>query len=144
MALSDPDQKNRIIWSAKEKTVTVDAEEKLVIRIGGNQLLTLEQEKLTVTGALTIKAEKIMIEAESITAETAKDTILKGDNIRLSPKQKLRIEGSKAELVPNQGMTIKTGSLQAEGTTLELKATASGKLNSSGILELKGAMIKMN
>lgn len=122
MAWTDPEGKNSIVWSTKEKTLIMDVEETLVLKIGGEKFLTLKKDKLTVHVALNVKADKIIVSAESIETDTSENTTLKGKNIKLSSEQKLNVEG----------------------TTLELKATASGKFGSSGILELKGAMIKLN
>lgn len=166
VSYSDPEGKNTITWSSKEKSLTVDVEERIVLKIGAEDFLTLEKGKLTVTGALEIQAEGVTVAAESIFAkaekgcevEAGQDVSVKGKNIALSPQQNTTIEGTKTEIKPNQSVEIKAQQISAEGTTaafkgkqtsvegttLELKAQANGKLQSGGMLEVKGSMLKLN
>lgn len=99
----------------EEKTMTVDAAEKLVINVGGETVLTVEKGQITLAAGVKIKAEGVIIQAESLKTEVSGDLVMKAGRQTM-----------------------------IEGSTLELKAAASGKLNSDGMLELKGAMIKLN
>ena len=166
VSFSDPEGKNTLVWSTEEKSLTVDVEEKIVLKIGTEDFLTLEKGKLTVKGALEIQTEGVTAKAESIIVKTEKgyevdagqNLSVKGQNIALSPDQNTTIEGMKTEIKPKQGVEIKAQQVHlegttaafkgkqtaVEGTTLELKAQASGKLQSGGILEVKGSMLKLN
>lgn len=91
----------------------------------------------------------------------------KGKKVQLSTKnqdQKLSMESTSGKVIVSSGNTkvtiTKTGSIQLEGTTditlkamaikvqadgkLELKANASIDINSGGLVNIKGAMVKIN
>lgn len=166
LLFSDPEGTNTLTWSTEEKCLTVDVEEKIILKIGAEDFLTLEKGKITVTGALEIQAEGVTSKAESISVTTEKgydleagqDVSVNGKNIALSPKQNTTIEGTKTEIKPKQGVDIKAQQIAVEGTTasfkgkqttvegmtLEIKAQASGKVQSSGIMEVKGSILKLN
>lgn len=166
VSFSDPEGKNTLIWSTEEKCLTVDVEEKIILKIGTEDFLTLEKGKITVAGELEIQVEGVTANADSIAVKTEKaygveagqDVGMKGKNINLMPNQNTTIEGTKTEIKPKQGVNIKAQQIVVEGTTaafkgkqttvegtaLELKAQASGKVESSGILEVKGTMLKLN
>lgn len=155
---TDPEGENTFSWSTKDKTLTLDVKEKLILNIGGESFLTVEKGSITVTGALKVTAEDVTVTGAEMKTEATGNLELKGNNIKLSPEQGTQIAGNKAEITSSQSVTIKTGQLKAEGTTvqckgtqtsvegttLELKAQASGKLTASGILEVKGTMVKLN
>ena len=166
ISFSDPEGKNTLTWSTEEKSLTVDVEEKIVLKIGTEDFLTLEKGKITVSGELEIGTEGVTAKAGSISVKTnqgyeveaGQDVSVKGTNIALSPSQNTTIEGIKAEIKPKQGVEVKAQQIALEGTTaafkgkqttvegtvLELKAQASGKLESGGILEVKGSILKLN
>lgn len=166
VSFSDPEGKNTFVWSTEEKSLTVDVEEKIVLKIGTEDFLTLEKGKLSVTGALKIQTEGVTAKAEHISVETDKgyaveagqDVSVKGKNILLAPSQNTTVEGAKIQIKPTQGVDIKAQQIAVEGTTaafkgkqttvegttLELKAQASGKVQSGGILEVKGSLLKLN
>ncbi|GEM_PF-951180 len=156
---SDPEGENTLIWSTEEKKLTLDVAETVEIKFGGEEFMKLQKGSITVTGPLVISAESIKTTTEkTYEVEADGDLSCKGKNITLAPQQKLEVTGSQVEIKPGQSITMKAGTLEAEGTkavwkgkqtliegtTLELKAQASGKLNSSGMLELKGSIVKLN
>lgn len=159
VSFSDPEGKNTLIWSTEEKCLTVDVEEKMILKIGSEDFLTLEKGKITVSGGLEVQAESIAVNTDkAYDVKAGEDVAVKGKNITLSPNQCTTIEGTNTEIKPKQKVDIKAQQVAVEGTTaafqgkqttvggttLELKAQASGKLESSGILELKGTMLKLN
>lgn len=159
ISFSDPEAKNTLIWSTTDKCLTVDVEEKVVLKIGTEVFLTLEKGKLTVTGVLEVNAESMTVKTEqAYGVEAGGDAQIKGTNITLEPSQNTTVKGIKTEIKPSQGVEIKatqvavegtTASFKGkqttvEGTTLEVKAQASGKVQSGGILELKGSILKLN
>lgn len=156
---SDPDGTNTLVWSTEEKTLTLDVAETVILKFGGNEFMKLQKGSVTVTGPLAVTAESTEIKTEKTCAIKA-DTDMSVDakNIVLTPQQKFSAAGKQAEIKPSQGILLKAAKLEGEctqlslkgqqtsveGTTLELKAKASGKLTASGILEVKGSMLKLN
>lgn len=152
ISFSDPEGKNTAVWSTKDKCLTLDAEETVKIRFGGKDFLTLQKGKISAAEELELTVEK------TCSVKAQEDLTLEGKNIGLSPKQNTEVKGVKAEITPSQAVSIKAQQIEAEGTcaswkgkqttvegtTLELKAQASGKLQSSGILEVKGSILKLN
>lgn len=158
VSFADPEHENSLVWSSKEGSLTVDVKEKVVLTLGGEPFLTIEKEKITIDGTVTVEAEDMMLEAKSLTLKTS-------DSISIDPGQKLSVTGDNTELTPGMGITMKTKQWKVEGTTMELqgtqmklegkqlqiggtmveiKAQASGKMESGGIMEVKGAMLKLN
>lgn len=89
------------------------------LKVGGN--LTIE-----VTGTLTIKS------TDAMSIEGSADGTLKA--------------GTALTIQSGTSMAVKAGtSLQSEaGTTMESKSNASSSVQSSGMVEIKGAMVKIN
>lgn len=152
VSFSDPEGKNTLVWSIKDKTLTLDVEEKIIIKINNQEMLSVQAGSIAVKGDLAVTVEK------NLTLEAAEEWTAKGKNITLQPEQATTVKGSKTAISPSQEVSIKAQTLKLEGTTtelkgnqtkvegsmLELKAAASGKLSASGILELKGSMVKLN
>lgn len=66
------------------------------------------------------------------------DLQLEAENITVSAKKKLKLEGNEIET------SSKTNTKIAAGAKLDVTASAPAKVESSAILELKGAMVKVN
>lgn len=155
ISLSDPKAQNTVVWSVEEDHghLTLDIKEKLDVLIGGEAFITIEKEKVTFAGKVTIHGEEIVMEAgkdlavkcgQGMTLQPDQKMVIKGQNVELSPDQGLKVSGMKAEIAPTQQMNLKTAQMKIEGTTVALSAQASGKLEASGIMEVKGAMLKLN
>lgn len=99
--LSDKDSKNTIKMDLKSGAISLDAEKKLELKIGGTAVITVE------SNALELKSGGVNVTA-------------------------------------SQGLTLKGQTANLQGSTVELKADASMKVNASGILEVKGSMVKLN
>jgi uncharacterized protein involved in type VI secretion and phage assembly len=84
------------------------------------------QEKLNIKSgqAMEIKSD------DKITVEASQDLELKGSNVKTEAQQNAEIKG-------NVGV-------KAEGTTIDIEATASLGLKSNGMSELKGTPVKIN
>lgn len=155
LCCTDPKGQNTLCWSFEEDhgNLTLDIMERLDIRFGGEPFVTVEKEKVTFAGKITIHAEEILLESEkdlavkcgqTMTLQPDQKLVMKGRNIEISPDQGLKVDGMKADIAPTQQMNLKTMQLKMEGTTVALSAKASGKVESSGIMEVKGAMLKLN
>lgn len=168
--VTDPAGQNTVEWSSEEDHghLTINVMEKVDISIGGEPFLTLEKEKVTFAGAVTVQAEGMAVQTEkAFSVEAGEDMKLKSDgmdleagkdlemkasgnvkasgkNIELSPTQKLSVSGANVEIKPSQGATVKANQLKIEALSLEMKANASAKVESGGILQLKGSMMKLN
>lgn len=155
VSFTDPKGQNTVIWTTEEDhgCLVLDIKEKMEIHLGGEAFLTLEKEKATFDGKITIHAEEIVLEAEKnisvecsqgMTLKPDQKLVLKGQNIEASPDQGFKLGGMKADIGPSQQMNLKTMQLKLEGTTVEVSAQASLKLEASGIAQVKGAMLKLN
>lgn len=128
-----------------------EGKEAITLTTPGKLKLTLEDEKKTITiqdadgknlliingdeGAITVKAEKkIVLDAGGASTLTlngeGKSAELKADSITIEAGQKLGLKGQNATL---EG-----------GAALNLKSGGNAKAEASGMLEVKGAMVKIN
>jgi Rhs element Vgr protein len=122
---ADGDYKNRISINEKEKTITIEDQHK----------------------------NKILLSDNGIALSSEKD-------IQLSAKGEVKIEGKKAVLVDGAKTTLKAQQLEAKGdskvslkaaqmelsadATLNLKGGAKTAVNSDAMVEIKGAIVKIN
>ncbi|MCH5344161.1 MAG: hypothetical protein J1E64_08980 [Acetatifactor sp.] len=118
ISLQDEKGDNAIILDSKEGKLEFICKKKAAFKINGKELLTLDGNGQSIT----LKTGKIQIEADQ-------SVKLKG--------QKLSAEGGATEI---KGQSVKMESQ----TTLNIKGTASLKVESSGITEVKGSMVKVN
>ncbi len=116
VSIQDKKVENKILLDAKKGELTFQAKSKLSFQAGKKIVLVLEE------GKAELKTENINIKA-------GQKLHLKGQNTTL--------EGSSAEV---KGQNIKLESQAA----LSLKGSASLKAESSGIMQLKGTMLKLN
>lgn len=96
--------------------------------------------------ALTVKAGKDLTASASgaMTLKPTKDLEIKGKNVSVSPSSKVEIKGMNVEVKPSTGYALKANQVKMEGVSLEVKASASGKVESGGILQVKGQLLKLN
>lgn len=168
VSFTDPDGEQTMTLASQDGQLTWNMKTKVVLQMEGEDFLTIEKGLITINGEVTIKAESLTVEAEkavvvkgeSFTAEAekdalleakgamtlkpAKDLTLKGQAISLEPDDKTEIKGRSVAVKPGQGYELKTSQVKLEGMTLELKASASGKLEATGMLQVKGQMLKLN
>lgn len=108
----------------------------LLSAAGGTQQLRLGKDTVTLEAAdgvpLTIKVGTASIAFDGKGAITVDAT-----TITLKGKTKVAIEAGDVEVAAKIGLTL-------EGTNASLKAKAQGVVQSSGIQEIKGAMVKIN
>lgn len=114
--------KNTISLEDKENTITIKDEK------GGTQILIQGKKE-----EITIKGKKKI----TLAAGSAK-LVLDGSS------NKITIESGSVEVQGKQGMKLKSQSTKLEGSMVEIKGQSTLKVNSSGMLELKGAMTKIN
>lgn len=123
--------------------------EKIEIKTPGQLTVTLEDENKKIeirddtgknmvaidgkNGGLTLKAEKTL----ELVCGSAKIS-LDGS------KNKVSASAGSVSLQGNQALELSGQSLKAEGTTTEIKAKGTMKVEASGITEIKGAMLKLN
>lgn len=152
---TDPSGENTLTWSTEDDhgCLVLDIKEKMVIKLGGEEFLTMEKEKATFNGKITVHGEELVLESEknlsvncgqTMTLKPDKNLELKGQNVEASPDQGFKVGGMKAEINPSQQLSAKAQQTKIEGTTLALSAQASLKLEANGITEVKGAMVKLN
>jgi uncharacterized protein involved in type VI secretion and phage assembly len=122
---------------------------RLEIHTPKNLKITLEDEKEMITvqdekgkNLLQIdgKNGKIAVTAEKTISFKAGDTTLELDG----QGKKATLKAGTISLEAEQALQMKGQNLKAQGTLVELKGDASFKVQSSAMLELKGAMTKIN
>ncbi len=101
IAIQDKDKKNKCILDSKKGELMLNAENKLILSIGDNAVVTVEKNSITI----------------------------KSGTISLEGSQSLKMKGQTAAL---------------SGSQVQMKADAAFKAESSGMMELKGTMIKVN
>ena len=118
--ISAGDKDGNNVWTvdAKEGKMALTAKKEISFTVNGKQMLLLDG-----------NSGKAELKADSIKAEAGQKLQLKGQNTSL--------EGSSTKI---SGQSIKA---EAQ-TSLELKGTAALKAESSGMMELKGSMMKLN
>ncbi|MEB3362416.1 MAG: type VI secretion system tip protein VgrG [Synechococcaceae cyanobacterium] len=122
---ADGDSKNRIIINEKEKTITIEDQHNNTILLSdaGIRLNTEKDIALTAEGSVTIKGKNgIQIEGNKAS--------LKGQKLELEGQSQVSVKGAQVELTAN--------------TVLNLKGGAQTSLTSDGMLEVKGALVKIN
>ena len=162
------------LWNKKDKLPNGKANDKNSVKSirtkGGHEILfdeTKDKEKIEIKtkGELDIclqdKEKKIVIkdstgkniidvDAEQgvITLEADKKIVLKaGGNEMLmldGSGKKAKLNAGTIEVVADQTLKLKAQTLNGEGNMIQLKAQGSMKAQSSGILEIKGSMAKIN
>lgn len=143
----------------KAKNLTLETEENTVIK--GKNVTVEPEESMTVKGKNTSlePAETISLKGKSIQAEPEEgislagskveikpsgEVTLKGSGVSLEPSGTVELKGKQAKIAPGASLTLSSGTVEASGKTLELKADISGKLESGGILQVTGKMLKLN
>lgn len=114
--IQDKDGKNGITIDAKNGTITINAEKKIQCKAGGQELL---------------------LDGDG------KKAVMKADSINCEASQTLKLKGQSTSLEGNT-LNVKGQNTTVEGSSLNLKGQGSTKLESSGILQMKGAMAKIN
>lgn len=151
---TDPAGQNQVaVSSGKDHgSLVIDIREKVEIRLGGEAYLTLEKEEVTFAGNITVCGEDIHLKAEkdlsacsgTMTLDSGRKLILKGQDIDVLPVQGFKLGGMKADIISSQNINVKTTQLKVEGTTAQLSALASLQMKADGIVEVKGSMVKLN
>lgn len=118
ISIQDETGDNAVELDTDGGVLTFKAEKKAVFSVGGKEMLVLDGEK-----------KEAEIAADSVSIKAAQKLHLKGQNTTL--------EGSSSQI---KGQNIKA---EAQAS-LELKGTASLKAESSGIVQMKGSLVKLN
>jgi len=132
----------RILKTRAGHTITLDESDdspgiQIVDKTGNNKIvIDSKDNKLAVNldGDVNLEAKG------TITLKTATgDFTIECSNFTVKAQQKASVEGQ-------TGLDLKspTGPMKMEGMTTEINSSASGKVTSSGILEIQGSMVKIN
>lgn len=125
-----------------------EKKEKIIITTPGGHSVCLDDEKKAITfkdkdgkntvemdtekGSLTLNAEKKLVFSvggtAALTIENSKLTVKSG-SVTVEADQSLKLKGQSSDI---------------QGASMQLKATGSLKASASGIMELKGSMLKLN
>lgn len=132
IVLDETKDKEKIIITTPGKHKFMLDDEKQQISIqkdGGSDMLTIN----TKDNSISLKAGKKM----TIACGSAK-IVLDGNS------NKIEISGSQLKLSAQQSLEVAGQSLKIEGSMTELKAKGTMKIESSGITQVKGSMLKLN
>ena len=110
ITLKDKAGDNQLDIDTDKGEVTISVKQKLHIKVGGDEVISIDKQ------SVSVKTQDIKNEAKGTFSAD-------GQNVKLTAKANVNIEG-------------KAG--------VEAKANGSMKLNSSGMLEVKGSMLKLN
>lgn len=127
-----PDNGRLEIHTPKKLKITLE-DESQVIKIQdekGENLLQIDGKK----GVITVRAKK------SISFDAGGGAGLELDG----PGKKAVLKAGSVEIKGDQSLQLKTQNLKAEGAMVEIKGSATLKVQSGGMLELKGSMTKIN
>lgn len=145
--------------TVKAKNVTLEMEEKITVKgktvsveptettsIAGKNIEMKPTETTSVTGKnISLEpTENITLAGSGVEIKPSGDITLKGSGVTAEPSGTVEIKGQQAEIKPSASLTLSSGKLEASGKTMELKAGLSGKLEATGMLEVKGQMLKLN
>lgn len=140
---------HEIIFSEEKK------KESLEIHTPGNLTVILEDESQAITIKDKAGKNKVVIDGKNgaISLEADKKLELKagGKTIITAGSDKVAIKAGTVSIEGSQGLDVKGQNLKLDGkmtnikgTSLEIKADGSLKIQSSGIAEVKGTMLKLN
>ena len=118
VTLSDKDGKNYLKLDCQNGAITIFADKKISFQAGGKELLLLDGEAEKITAG----AKEVLVNASSSLQMEGKSTEIKGNSV-------------KAEA---------SASLEISGNSTSVTGKTSYKMESSGIMELKGSMVKIN
>lgn len=160
LVICDPQKENTVTFNSEDGCISLNVKTKLELKIGGEVFLTIEKGKAVIAGdlvfqsealtvepskGLTVKGQKVEIKPdEGVTISGQKVEIEPSQSVTINPGQGVEIKGSKVTASPAQGVEIKSQQITLDGTMVEIKAKASGKVESSGMLALKGGMLTLN
>lgn len=160
LVISDPQRENMITFRSEEGCISLDVKTRLELKIDGEAFLTVEKGKAVIAGdllfqlaALTVEPGKgLTVKGESVELKPSQGVVISGQSVELkpsqsvtiSPSQGVELKGSKVTLSPAQGVEIKSQQVTVDGTMVEIKAKASGKIESGGMLAVKGGMLMLN
>lgn len=122
--------------------------EKIEIQTPGELKVVLDDEKKT--ASLTDKGGKnqILLDAKGgqITVSADKKLSFKagGKEILVMDSNKASLKAGTVKLEAQQSLGVKGQSCKYEGASVEMKASGTLKLESSGITQVKGSMLKLN
>lgn len=117
ITLQDKDNKNSVLLDASNGALNFKADKKMVFNVGGKSVLTLDGDATSAT----LKTSQVTVEAE----------------------QTLKLKGQTASLEGNS-LNVKGQNTTVEGNALNVTGKGSTKVESSGMLQLKGSMVKIN
>ncbi|MDE5967116.1 MAG: phage baseplate assembly protein V, partial [Lachnospiraceae bacterium] len=142
----------RIRTKGKHELLFNDDEEKGQLALNTAQKLhiTMSEDKKTVVVADAEEKNALVVDGENNTIKLIADKkicfcvggaemlVLDGDS------KKIQLKADHLEEKGVQDVKLETQKLNIKGEMTELKAGGSFKINSSGIAEIKGAMVKIN
>ncbi len=140
----------RILTKSGHEVVFDEKDDSAGIRIcTGNKLsveLSDKDKKISVLDENGKNGITIDVEAGTLKLFADKKICLSagGKDQIVIESSKVTVESNQIEQKGSQSMTYKTQNLSVQGDITEIKASGSMKLNSSGITEIKGSMVKVN
>lgn len=134
---------NEISIQEESGVIRICGKEKIEFTIDGTVRLSIEKDRITIADAAVI-TEDIELKSKSVIVNPENDITLKGKSISMSPQNSVTLEGNTVEVKPSQKASVSSMQVGIEGTKLEVKGKGNAKVEAQGILEVKGALLKLN
>lgn len=135
-------QKNLIKISDEE------GKEGIELSTPAGQKITLDDEKSTITITDKDSKNKIVVDSKngniSLDADKKIELSVAGSGLITLEKDKVTVKAGNITVEGKQGLTLKGQTLGASGNSVEVKGSGKLSLQSSGITEVKGSMVKIN
>lgn len=141
----DGEEKISLIDSSKNNSIVIDVkEDKITI-----QAKTGDMDILVPEGTIKIKCKDLQVHSSKTTKFTADTTfdVKAGKNYTLKTDAAFTLEAAQKIGVESKGAAIQmkaSTAFKAEATQVEIKASATGKLEAGGPLTIKGAVVNIN
>lgn len=118
ITIADKDGKNVLKLDCQSGVITVQADKKISFQAAGKEMLLLDG----AGNKIKANANDIQIEAGSSLQASGRSTEVKGDSVKVSA----------------------SGTLEASGSATTIKGSSKIGVESSGIVEVKGSLVKIN
>ncbi|PNV62569.1 hypothetical protein C0033_08390 [Clostridium sp. chh4-2] len=135
MVISDSKGENDITILEESGTVCIRAGKKLEFRIGDQIRMTMDKDKVDIAEVLTV-TDGILMKGKSITEDPENEVSIKGRSVSVQPKEKISLNSTNVQV---EGMQVKI-----KGNQVGIEGKAGAKIHSDGMMEVKGAIIKLN
>lgn len=148
ITIQDKDGNNSLNMDLEGGNIELKAKSKITLSAGKTTITLEEGGNITSegNGDISQKAKgKIAMEGANVEGKANSSLSLKGASLDIKSDASLNLKGASLDIKADASLNLKgaTADIKADAT-LNLQGSASAKLNSSGITEVKGSLLKLN